>query len=138
MKVHEMTFEATVENITPATAFVDELLESYGCPMKAQMQIDIALDELLSNIAYYAYSPESGPATVRVEVEENPIKVSISFIDNGVPYDPLKKEDPNTNLSIDERGEGGLGIFMVKQTMDDVSYEYKDGQNILTIIKNFN
>ena len=131
----ELTMNATVENITRVTAFVDEELEALGCPMKAQMQIDIAIDELFGNIAHYAYNPEVGPATVRVEVVEDPLSVVVSFIDKGVPYDPLSREDPDVELSLEERRIGGLGIYMVKKSMDDISYEYKDGQNILRIRK---
>ena len=132
----EMNIEATIDNIPTVSAWVDEQLEALDCPMKAQMQIDIAIDELFSNIARYAYNPETGPATVRVEVAENPMAVVITFIDKGIPYDPLKQEDPNTHLPAEEREIGGLGIFMVKKTMDDINYKYKDGQNILTIKKN--
>ena len=132
----EITIAATVENIDVVTNFVNEQLESCDCPIKAQMQIDIAIDELFSNIAHYAYNPETGDATVRVEVVEDPMAVVITFIDKGIPYDPLKKADPNTALSAEEREIGGLGIFMVKKTMDDITYEYKDGQNILKIKKN--
>ena len=131
----ELTIAATIENIETVTDFVNEQLEAYDCPMKAQMQIDVAVDELFGNIAQYAYEQGTGTITVRVEVVEDPLSVVITFIDNGVPYDPLKKEDPNTTLSADEREIGGLGIFMVKKTMDDVIYEYKDGQNRLTIVK---
>lgn len=131
----ELTINATVENIVQVTAFVDEQLEELGCPMKAQMQIDIAIDELFGNIAHYAYNPDVGPATVRVEVTENPLAVVITFIDNGVQYDPLAKEDPDITLSAEEREIGGLGIYMVKQSMDEITYEYKNGQNILRIKK---
>jgi len=131
----EMTIEATVDNIAVVTEFVDTELEAIGCPMKAQMQIDIAIDELFGNIANYAYNPETGPATVRVEVLQDPMEVVITFIDNGVPYDPLSAEDPDTSLSVEERGVGGLGVYMVKKSMDAVTYEYKDGQNILRIVK---
>lgn len=131
----ELTIEASVDNIEAVTDFVNEQLEALDCPMKAQIQIDIAIDELFSNIAYYAYNPDVGNATVRVEVIENPLTVKISFIDNGVPYDPLAKADPDVTLSAEEREIGGLGIYMVKKSMDDISYEYKDGQNILTIKK---
>ena len=131
----EMTVDAAIENIPAVTAFVEEQLEQYDCPMKAQMQIDIAIDELFSNIAQYAYTPKTGKATVRVEVTEDPMSVVITFIDNGVPYDPLAKEDPNVSLPADERQIGGLGIFMVKKSMDEITYEYKNGQNILTIKK---
>ena len=132
----ELTIAATVENIEVVTDFVNEQLEALDCPMKAQMQIDIAIDELFSNIAHYAYNPEVGDATVRVEVTEDPLAVVITFIDNGVPYDPLAKEDPDTTLSAEERKIGGLGIYMVKKSMDEITYEYKDGQNILKIKKN--
>ena len=131
----ELTIAATIENIGTVTDFVNEQLEALDCPMKAQMQIDIAIDELFGNIAHYAYNPEIGQATVRVEVVEEPLSVVITFIDNGVPYDPLKNDDPDTTLSADERDIGGLGIYMVKKSMDEIAYEYKDGQNILTIKK---
>ena len=131
----ELTVEAKTTNIEAVTDFVNEQLEALDCPMKAQMQIDIAIDELFGNIAHYAYNPEIGKATVRVEVIEDPLAVTITFIDKGVPYDPLAKADPDTTLSAEEREIGGLGIYMVKKSMDDITYEYKDGQNILTIKK---
>ena len=131
----ELTIAATVENIEVVTDFVNQQLEALNCPMKAQMQIDIAIDELFSNIARYSYNPEVGQATVRVEVVEDPLAVTITFIDNGVPYDPLAKADPDVTLSAEEREIGGLGIYMVKKTMDDITYEYKDGHNILSIKK---
>ncbi len=132
----ELTINATLENIQTVTDFVDGQLEELGCSMKAQMQIDIAIDELFGNIVHYAYNPEVGPVTVRVEVTEDPLAVSITFIDNGVPYDPLAKTDPDVTLSAEEREIGGLGIFMVKKSMDEITYEYRSGQNILTIRKN--
>lgn len=132
----ELTVDATIENAAAVTSFVDEQLEQLDCSLKTQCQVDIAIDELFGNIANYAYNPEVGAATVRVEVTENPLAVVITFIDNGVPYDPLAKADPDITLSAEEREIGGLGIYMVKKSMDDVSYEYKDGKNILRIKKN--
>lgn len=131
----ELTLTAKTENIEKITEFVDEQLEMYDCPPKAKVQIDIAIDELFGNIALYAYNPDEGPATVRVEVTENPLSVILTFIDNGVPYNPLEKADPDTTLSAEERQIGGLGIYMVKKTMDEIVYEYKDGQNILKVKK---
>ena len=132
----ELTLAATVENTETVTEFVNAQLELLDCPIKAQMQIDIAIDELFGNIAHYAYNTEVGSATVRVEVSEAPLAVIITFIDNGVPYDPLGKDDPDITLSAEEREIGGLGIYMVKKSMDEITYEYKDGQNILKIKKN--
>ena len=134
--MEELTVEAVVENIPLATEFVNRQLEAFQCPVKARVQIDIAIDELFGNIALYAYHPEAGSVTVRVEVTEEPLAVIIAFIDNGKPYDPFANQNPDTALSAEEREIGGMGIFMVKKSMDEVSYHYKDGQNILTIKKN--
>lgn len=131
----ELTLAATLENIETVTDFVNEQLEALDCPMKAQLQIDIAIDELFSNIARYAYAPDTGEATVRVEALANPSAVVITFIDRGVPYNPLEKEDPDVTLSADERQSGGLGIYMVKKSMDSMAYEYRDGKNMLSITK---
>lgn len=131
----ELTVDATIESIPVITEFVDEQLEQFGCPMKAQAQIDIAIDELFSNIVHYAYHPGTGPATVRVEVVEDPLSVVITFIDQGVPYDPLAQADPDVTLSAEDRKIGGLGIYIVKKNMNEITYEYKDGRNILRIRK---
>ncbi|MBR2389437.1 MAG: ATP-binding protein [Mogibacterium sp.] len=132
----DLDIEAVEDNLNKVMAFVDENLEAVGCSMKAQMQIDIAVEEVFVNICKYAYHPDKGRAVVRVAVSDEPVQVRITFIDHGKPYDPLLKDDPDVTLSAAEREIGGLGIFMVKQTMDAVEYEYKDGSNILTLVKN--
>ena len=132
----ELTIEATPENVDKAIEFVDEMLQEYGCGMKEQMALDVAVDELFSNIAHYAYNPDVGYATVRVDVLQDPLSVEVTFIDNGKQYDPLAKADPDTTLSVEDRPIGGMGILIVKKSMDAVNYEYKDGKNILTIKKN--
>ena len=131
----ELTVPATLENITVVTAFIDEQLEALDCSMKAQMQIDVAIDELFGNIAHYAYGDATGEATVRFGFDEAARTASIAFIDGGVPFNPLEKADPDVTLSAEERQIGGLGIYMVKKSMDDILYEYRDGRNVLTIIK---
>lgn len=131
----ELTIEATPENVDAVIEFVDGELEECGCGMNEQMAIDVAIDELFANIAHYAYHPGTGCATVRVDVVEEPLSVEVTFIDQGRQYDPLAKEDPDTTLSVEDRPIGGMGIFIVKQSMDDVHYEYRDGKNILTIRK---
>ena len=133
--VKELTMLATLENIVPVTDFINAELEKLDCPLKAQMQIDVAVDELFGNIARYAYNPDTGPATVRVEVDPDPMSVLITFIDHGKPYDPLSNKAPDITAPVEDRPIGGLGIFLVRKTMDDVSYEYRNGQNILRIKK---
>lgn len=131
----ELTLQASLEKLDEVLAFVEENMEKNECPIKVLMQVQIAVEEIFVNIAHYAYDSGQGTATIRVEVGGDPLQVIITFIDQGVPYDPLKKEDPDVTLSAEERKIGGLGIFMVKKSMDDVKYEYADGKNILTISK---
>ena len=132
---NELVLEAVQENLEAVQTFVDEHLEAADCSAKAKMQIGVAVEEIFVNIAHYAYQPGHGSVTVRVEVGEAPVSVTITFVDHGVPYDPLAKSDPDVTLSAADRDIGGLGIFMTKKLMDDVVYEYKDGQNILTLKK---
>lgn len=132
---NELTLEAEKENLNRVLEFVDGRLESLGFPPKAQMQIDLAVEEIFINIASYAYAPNKGRATVRVEAAGDPLTATVTFIDRGIPYDPLKKADPDVTLSADEREIGGLGIFIAKKVMDSIAYEYKNGQNILRIKK---
>ena len=134
--MRELVVEADRMNLPQVQMFIDEQLEEASCPMPTQIAIDVAVEEIFVNIASYAYGEESGNAVIQVTMHEEPLSVEITFIDSGVQYDPLAKADPDTTLSAKERKKGGLGIFMVKNTMDDVRYEYKDGKNILTIKKN--
>lgn len=131
----ELSVEAKVDNLGQVLAFVNEHVEQFDCSPRVQMQLEIAVEELFVNIAHYAYQTDTGIATVRVETQAEPPAVLVTFIDNGVPYDPLAKEDPDVKLKAEDRSIGGLGIYMVKKSMDDIVYKYKDGQNILTIKK---
>ena len=134
--MRELTVDASLDQIGRVTDFVNEQLSELGCSQRIRIQVDVAIDELFGNIARYAYDPEVGPATVRVDVEDDPLSVIITFIDHGVPYDPLSAEFVDTtHLPAKERPIDGLGLFMVKKTMDDISYSYQEGQNILTIRK---
>ena len=131
----EMAFTASIDMIGPVTDFVNEILAGLDCPEQSRIQIDVAVDEILSNIIRYAYPSAPGPATVRVEVEKDPLTVVMTFIDRGAPYNPLTAKAPDITLPRRRRPVGGLGLFMVRNTMDDLSYEYRDGQNILTVRK---
>ena len=133
----EKTFDARLDQLDEVLAFVNEQLDILGCPPKHRIQIEIAVEELFVNIASYAYQPGTGSAVIFVEPVQSPQAVEITFVDRGVPYDPLAKPDPDVTLSAAERKIGGLGIYMVKKSMDDMRYAYRDGQNVLTIRKNF-
>ena len=127
--------EARLDRLQEVLAFVDGQLEAVDCPLRVQMQIDVAVEEIYVNIASYAYAPGFGPATIRLEFQDAPRAVAITFIDHGVHYDPLAKPDPDITLSAEERKIGGLGIYMVKKSMDGMTYAYEDGRNVLTITK---
>ena len=129
--------KAAISDITEVTAFVESELEKLDCPMSISMKISVAIDEIFSNIVFYAYEGGSGPATVQLQPQTEPRAVTLVFTDEGIPYNPLAKPDPDVTLSADERSEGGLGILIVKKFMDDVSYEYKKGKNTLSLYKKF-
>ncbi len=133
--VYEIKIQAFTENLQEVLDFVDMHLEDMGASMKAQMQLDVAVEELFINIANYAYTPDTGMAVIKVDKDIDNNQVIITFIDSGIPFNPLEQPDPDVTLSAEERNIGGLGIFMVKKSMDDMRYEYKNKQNILTITK---
>ena len=103
--------------------------------MKNQTAICIAIEEVFVNVASYAYGEESGNAALDISFDEVSRNVIFRLTDRGIPFDPLKKPDPDITLSIEERQIGGLGIFIVKKTMDTVRYDYQDNMNVLTMIK---
>ena len=131
-----LTVPAKTECIDEINVFVGQELEAYDCPMNVQLQIELAIEEIFINIASYAYHPVEGEAEIRCEVLQDPLRVEIQFLDGGKPYDPLAKEDADTSVEALEERVGGLGILLVKKTMDDVKYAYEGGKNILTIEKN--
>ena len=129
----ELVIAAITKNLEDVLSFVDDELDTTNCPVKTKMQIDIAVEEIFVNIANYAYGGKTGEVKIKVELQDKH-GLKITFIDKGIPYNPLEKEDPDITLSAQEREIGGLGILMTKKCMDDIKYEYK-GCNILTINK---
>lgn len=129
----QKTFPANDESLADAIAFVEEELEKRDCSLKTVMQITVCVEEMFVNVAHYAYEGTPGNVTLTIDGENR--TVTITLIDSGAPFDPLQKADPDITLSAEERDIGGLGIFMVKKSMDAVSYERKDGQNIFTMKK---
>ena len=132
-EIKKMVVEAKVENLASVNEFVEEILQPLNCSMKIQMQLELAVEEIFVNIASYAYAPGEGDAWIDMSTEGG--TAEIVFRDRGMPFDPLAKKDPDVTLSAEKRQVGGLGIFMVKKTMDEVSYRRENGENILTIRK---
>ena len=133
--VKEITVKASIDSITEVTKFIDDHLTELGCPVKTRSQIDIAIDELVNNVASYAYESGTGDLTVQFGFDECSRTAAITFIDSGLPFDPVAAADPDVTLPAEDRGVGGLGIFLVKKTMDNVVYKYLNGKNVLRIEK---
>lgn len=131
----ELKLEASDETMHDVQEAVKSFLKEQKCGDDLLTTILIAVEEVYINIAHYAYGGRSGEAVVQMELDSNPDLLRIIFRDRGIPYNPLEKEDPDITLSAEERPVGGLGIFMVKESMDTVDYRYEDGQNVLTIEK---
>ena len=132
----QITVSTAADQLNTVTHFVNGHLERLGCSEHIMIQVDVAVDEIFSNIVRYAYSQGTGPVTVEVETEINPPAVTVTFIDCGTPYNPLAREIPDTTrLPKEERPIGGLGLYLVKKTMDHVAYTYQNSHNILTIRK---
>ncbi len=130
----EITVDAVQTNIDTVTEFVQEILEEENCSPKVSTQISVLIDELFGNIAAYAYGNEKGTVTVQAEVR-NERELLLVFRDQGNPYNPLEKPDPDITLSAAERESGGLGIYLAKNLADEMTYRYEEGQNVLTVRK---
>ena len=131
----ELVIEAVVDNLDAVNSFVHKSIEQFEVSKRTLMQLDLVIEEIFVNVASYAYAPNTGSVKILIEVKEEPLTVSLTFIDSGVPYNPLEKSDPDINLSVDDRQIGGLGIFLTKNLVDDISYKFIDGQNILQLTK---
>ena len=133
--MREITVEAVTGNIPKVTAFVDEELERLGCAPKANMQIDVCIDEVVANVANYAYGSDTGNVTVRLGFDEEQRIFSLTFVDAGVPFDPCSVPEPDTTLPLEERPIGGLGLLMVRKMSDEMLYRREGEHNVLTVRK---
>ena len=129
------TFPARTDALSDVLGFVDQTLESYECSMKIQTAVCVAIEEVFVNVAHYAYGEGEGDMTLGIGFDEKSRTVTFRMADKGIPFDPLKKPDPDITLSAEEREIGGLGIFIAKKTMDTIEYAYENGENVLTMIK---
>lgn len=131
----ELKYEAILTNLTALMSEIDSVLDQFDCSVKLQTQVDVSVDEIFTNICSYAYPSGTGSVVILIKVYEEPEQIAICFTDEGIPYNPIEKEEPDVTLSADERPIGGLGIFMVKRMMDEMNYEYSEGKNVLTLLK---
>ena len=123
------------ETLSDVLEFVEQTLENYECPMKVQMAVCVAIEEIFVNVAHYAYPDGEGDMTLGIGFDEESRVITFQMTDKGIPFNPLEKSDPDVTLSAEEREIGGLGIFITKKTMDSLNYVYENGENILIMNK---
>lgn len=133
----ELEVPADMSHLDEVMGLINELLDKVSISDSDKMKVELAVEEMFTNIASYAYEDDNGYASVTCKLTDHPGEIVICFSDTGKPYNPLLKPDPDVEASADERPIGGLGIFMTKKIMDNITYEYKDNKNVLTISKNF-
>lgn len=131
----EMTVPAALPEMERVQYFIGETLTELQCSQQTRIQIRIAVDEVFSNIARHSDARKGDTVTVITQAEEETRAVMITFIDGSPHFDPLSAPEPDVTAPARKRPAGGLGLFMLKQMMDNASYEYRDGMNILTIKK---
>jgi anti-sigma regulatory factor (Ser/Thr protein kinase) len=131
---YTLTLHNDVQEISLLTAFIDTISEENDIDMMVSMNINLAVEEAVANVMKYAY--QKGTAgEVRINATAADGLLTIAITDDGAPFDPSQKEDPDVSLPVEERPIGGLGIFLVRQLMDSVAYQRADGKNILTLTK---
>ena len=133
--MNQQVFPARIDALSDVLGFVERALELYGCPIKIQTAVCVAMEEMFVNVARYAYGSGEGDMMLGIDFDEESRNIIFRMTDKGTPFDPLKKPDPNITLSAEEREIGGLGIFIAKKTMDEINYAYENGENILTMVK---
>ncbi len=129
----EKIFPADINELAPVTVFLEEELDKAEASPKLMVTFAVALEELFVNVAHYAYPDSKG--TVKIGIDTSGDSIVVQLTDSGIPFNPVAMPDPDITESAEERKIGGLGIYMVKKSMDSMTYEYKDNQNILTISK---
>ncbi len=133
--MHKLILTAKIENLNKVFDFLDAQLSSLAYNMKAKLQLELSIEEAYVNISKYAYTSDKGEVEILSSVDEDPLQITVQFVDSGIPYNPLKTEDPDLFTDTEEKELGGLGIFLIKKNVDNIKYKYHNGKNILTLQK---
>jgi len=132
-----LTLPNDIETIPQLNEFIDGFCEERGIDFDITMRLNLAIEEAVVNVMNYAY-PEGTVGYVDIDVEADDNYVTFVISDTGKPFDPTQKDEANIALSVEERPIGGLGIHLVRRMMDEISYQYADHKNILTLRKKIN
>ena len=132
----EKEFGAKREELPNVFTFIENELKKLTSDSKIINQFHLIAEEIFVNIVDYAYKfKEPGTCKIKIDYEKDLQEVRLIFEDNGMEFNPLEKEEPDTSLSADERPIGGLGIMLVKKNIDNIEYKYENKKNILILIK---
>ena len=133
---HSITLTNDIQQVPQLADFVDMVCEEVGMDMAVAIQMNLAMEEAVVNVMSYAY-PADTVGDVTIEAVTIADQLQFTITDCGTPFDPTAKEDVDPTLSAEERPIGGLGIHLVRQLMDSITYERIDGKNVLTLRKKF-
>ena len=133
--MNKLTVPAKIENLQRVMDFLSDQLNYIEYAMKSRLQLELSIEEAYVNIVNYAYKSQDGKVVICCDIDEHPLQVTMQFIDCGIPYNPLRNEDPDVSSDLEEKEIGGLGIFLIKKNVDHIAYEHRNGKNILTIQK---
>jgi len=133
--MHTLKLLAKVEHLPQWMQFIADCAQEHGLPSKRIREIELALEEVLVNVCHYAYPEDTGDVEVTCTVDAQQ-RFIINIVDQGIAFDPLLLEAPDLTADVDSRQVGGLGVFLVRRLMDDVSYRREDDQNIMKLIVN--
>ena len=136
LNMEEIILKSNIENLDLVLLKIEEFLEDKEISMKSKLKLELIIEELFVNICNYAYEKE-GEIKIQYGLLENPLRIIMNFIDEGVKFNPLDKEGPDLTLDADQRDIGGLGLTIVRKNADEIDYKYENNQNILTVEKIF-
>lgn len=132
-----LTIKNDIKQLPCIYEFLQETAHEAGIEESICMNIRLAVEEAVVNVISYAY-PDEKDKNIDISIEQTNGDIIITITDSGIPFDPTAKQDPDILLPLEERPIGGLGTFLVKQLMTDVSYTRSGGKNILTMTKKMN
>ena len=130
----QLVIRNSVEELNRVVAFLEQLEEEWQFPAGSIIPINLVLDEALSNVIFYAYE-EGSTHEIMIDVDYDSNQLAITVTDTGKPFDPTQKEEPDIHLPADQRPIGGLGIFLMRKIMDEISYQRSGQENILRMTK---
>jgi len=129
-----MSVAADADGVGKVNAAFTDFAQKYDLPAGVRRSFNVALDELLANVLSHGM-PGAGAGSLTFEVEPDKERLTVTLIDDGPPFDPFSEAAPDITLSVEDRAIGGLGIHLVRKLMDEVSYERRDGRNVVVLKK---